>query len=150
MASVTLWRTYPTLNKVLIVRDDNYEGEEGAYVAEEKEDAAPADADPSGMLLVDAATGVTQPIAGEFRPISQQTFRPLQKTSRLNEFWAAIPDPEKNETEVGIFDTNHFGFRALMRIPKIKFNSMYMWVDEAGAKVYFVYRGHLLALPLPK
>jgi hypothetical protein len=33
-------------------------------------------------------------------------------------------------------------------IPKIKFNSMDMWVDEPGNKVYFVYRGHLLALPL--
>ena len=140
----------PTLNKVLIVRDDNYNDGEDAYTDPVQEDAAPSDADPSGMLLVDPATGVTQPIAGEFRPISQQSFRSLQKTARPNEFWAAIPDPEKNETEVGIFDTNHFGFRAIMRIPKIKFNSMYMWADEAGGKLYFVYRGHLLALPLPK
>jgi HEAT repeat protein len=140
----------PTLNKVLIVRDDSYEGEESSYIAEDKEDAAPSDADPSGMLLVDPATGSTQPIAGEFRPISQQTFRSLQKTSRPNEYWAAIPDPEKNETQVGIYDTNHFGFRSVLRIPKIKFNSMYMWADEAGGKLYFVYRGHLLALPLPK
>ena len=137
------------LNRVLIVRDDAYSGDY-EFAQPEDKDAAPADADPSGMLLVDPATGVTQPIAGEFRPISQQTFRPLQKTSRPNEYWAAIPKEEKNETEVGIFDMNHFGSRAVMRIPKIKFNSMYMWADEAGGKIYFVYRGHLLALPLPR
>ena len=137
------------LNRVLIVRDDAYSGDY-EFAQPEDKDAAPADADPSGMLLVDPATGVTQPIAGEFRPISQQTFRPLQKTSRPNEYWAAIPNEEKNVTEVGIFDMNHFGFRAVMRIPKIKFNSMYMWADEAGGKIYFVYRGHLLALPLPR
>jgi hypothetical protein len=139
----------PSLNRVLIVRDDAY-SDDSEFGTPVEEDAAPADADPSGMLLVDPATGITQPIAGEFRPISQQTFRSLQKTARPNEYWAAIPDEEKNATDVGIFDTNHFGFRALMRIPKIKFNSMYMCADEAGGKLYFVYRGHLLALPLPK
>jgi HEAT repeat protein len=141
----------PTLNRVLIVRDDSYDGEEG-YVEtpEGEEDITPEDDDPSGMLLVDAATGATQPIAGEFRPISQQTFRPLQRTGRINEYWAAIPDSEKNMTEVGIYDINHFGFRAVLTIPKMRFNSMDMYVDEPGGKVYFIYRGHLLALPLPK
>ena len=137
----------PGLNRVLIVRNDINEGY-APPVAEGEEDVTPDDADPSIMLLVDPATGITQPIAGEFRPLSQQTFRPLQKASKPGEFWAAMPDSEKNETEVGIYDTKYFGFRPILRIPKIKFNSMYMWADEPGGKLYFVYRGHLLALPL--
>lgn len=138
----------PTLNKFLVVRNDRY-NYEGEYY-DENEDSAPFDADPDGMMLVDPGTGATQPIAGEFRPLSQQTFRALQQTSKTHEFWAAIHDPEKNETQVGIYDTKLFGFKPVLRIPKINFNSMSMWVDEAGGKVYFVYRGHLLALPLQK
>jgi hypothetical protein len=135
-----------TLNKFLVVRNERYEYE-GEYF-QEAEDAAPDDAAPSGMLLVDPATGATQPIAGEFRPLAQQTIRPLQQTSKPNEYWAAIHDSEKNETQVGIYDTKVFGFKPVLHIPKINFNSMSMWVDETGGKVYFVYRGHLLALPL--
>lgn len=136
-----------TLNKFLVARNDyEYDGE---YV-QPAVDAAPDDVDPSGMLLVDPATGATQPVAGEFRPLSQQTFRPLQQTAKPNEYWAAIHDPEKNETQLGVYDTKVFGFKPVLRIPKINFNSMRMWVDETGGKVYFVYRGHLLALPLAK
>lgn len=135
-----------TLNKFLVVRNDRYEYE-GEYYQED-DDAAPFDADPGGMMLVDPVSGAVQPIAGEFRPLGQQTFRALQQSSKANEYWAAIHDPEKNETQVGIYDIKLFGFRTVLRIPKINFNSMSMWVDEAGGKVYFVYRGHLLALPM--
>ncbi|MFN0277982.1 MAG: hypothetical protein ACKVRN_05195 [Pyrinomonadaceae bacterium] len=139
----------PSLNKILVVNDNRYYGDhhEGGYSVE-AEDATPQDVSPADMLLLDAATGVTQPIAGEFRPLSQQTFRPLQSASKPNEFWAAIVDPEKNETQVGVYDARLFGFRPILRVPKINFNSMSMWVDESVGKVYFVYRGHLLALPL--
>lgn len=136
----------PMLGKVLLVRNDNYD-----YDAEssEDDDIVPEDADPAGMVLVDAATGATQEVSGEFRPLSQQTFRPLQKTAKQNEFWAAIPDSEKNETQVGLYNTRTFSFTPLLRVPKIRFNSMNMWVDEPGGKIYFVYRGHVLSLPIP-
>lgn len=134
-----------TLGKVLVVRR-YYEHEYGG----EDDDTVPADDDPEGMFLIDPPTGVVQPIAGEFRPLSQQTFRPLQKASKPNEFWAAVSDPETHATEVGIYDTRNFGFEPMLRIPKIAFNSMSMWVDESENKVYFVYRGHLLSLPLGK
>jgi hypothetical protein len=134
----------PSVNKVLVLR--NYY----SYAhSDEDEEPTPDDPEPDGMILVDAATGKIQPVAGEFRPLAQQTFRPLQNTSRPNEFWAAIHDAQKGGTEVGILETRFFGFRSVLRVPKIKFNSMSMWVDEAGGKVYFVYRGHLLSLPLP-
>ena len=108
------------------------------------------DIEPDSMFLIDAATGVMQPTRGEFRPLSQVTFRPLQKTTRPNEFWAAIIDAEKGSTQVGIYDIKVFGFKPVLTLPKIAFNSMDMFVDETGHKVYFVYRGHLLSVPLPK
>ncbi|HEY2847428.1 MAG TPA: hypothetical protein VGI80_06370, partial [Pyrinomonadaceae bacterium] len=57
-------------------------------------------------------------------------------------------DSERNATDVGTVDTRTFTFSPLLRVPKIKFDSMGMWVDEPHQKVYFVYRGHLLSLPL--
>lgn len=140
----------PTLNKVLIVEQGNdYEGED--YDVDETY-ADVVDDDPSGssMQLVDPATGLLQPASGEFRPLTQQTFRPLQKTTVPNEFWAAIPDSKENKTVVGIYDIKTFGFKTILTLPKMTFNSMSMWVDEAGKCIYFVYRGDLLKLPLGK
>ncbi len=141
-----------TLNKVLAVQQNEHDGEEG-YEGEgeaEIDDTVGDDPGPSEMLLIDPLTGATQPVSGEFRPLTQQTYRPLQKTAKLNEYWAAIPDVEKNETIVGVYDTKTFGFKTLLRVPKMTFNSMNMWVDEAERQVYFVYRGHLLRMPLGK
>lgn len=138
----------PTLNKVLLV--ERYDDPRPDDPDSDLDDPSSGRDDSDGMYLIDPVTGKTQTIAGEFRPLSQQTFRPLQKTGRPNEYWAAIPNEDKNETEFGIYDTNHFGLRTLLRIPKIRFNSMKMWVDEAGGKIYFVYRGQILSLPLPK
>ncbi len=136
----------PSLNRILIARDDSYGYDEYGEYAED--DTTPADADPDAMMLVDPATGVLTPAAGEFRPLDQQTFRPLQKTAKPGEYWAAMPGGEKNETQVGTYDTKTFTFRLVRRVPKIRFNSMDMWVDETENKIYFVYRGHLLTLPL--
>jgi hypothetical protein len=36
----------------------------------------------------------------------------------------------------------------LVTLPKISFDSCDMWVDTAEGKAYFVYEGHLLAMPL--
>ena len=102
------------------------------------------------MRFIAPNTGVVADVTGELRPWAQQTFRPLQRTSKPNEFWAALPDHEKNITEVGIYNAATLSFRRVMTVPKIKFNSMKMWVDEPGGKVLFVYRGHLLAVPLIK
>ena len=133
----------PSINKILVIRNDY------RYYRSDDEDTALADSDPDNLLLVDPATGVTNPAPGEFRPIAQQTYRALQKTAKPNEYWAAMIDEEKGLTEIGIYETKTFGFRPIMKVPKIRFNSMNMWVDEPGKKVYFVYRGHLLSLPMP-
>jgi hypothetical protein len=105
---------------------------------------------PGMFRLLDAETGRIGPTAGELRPLAQQYFRPLQPTGKAHEFWAAITDAEKNETSVGRYDSQLFGFTPVVRLPKILFDSLDMWVDQADGKVYFVYRGHLLAAPLAR
>lgn len=135
----------PMLNKVLIVYQNEYED----YLYDSNDDRRMPDTDPDSMFLIDPATGAMLPLKGEFRPLSQQTFRPLQKTSLANQYWAAIIDAEKGNTQIGIYDAKLFVFKPLLTLPKIAFNSMDMFVDEAAKKVYFVYRGHLLAVPLP-
>ncbi len=138
-----------SINKVLVVETQYYYGGETMrQVTPQLGEVAMADPEASEMMLLDPDTGVLQPIVGEMGPLTQQTFRPLQKAAKANEFWAAIPDVEKKTTSVGIYNTNNFGFKPVMQIPKIIFNSMSMWVDETEGKVYFCYRGHLLSLPL--
>ncbi len=132
-----------SINKVLVIRNDY------RYYRSEDEDTALTDPDPDNLLLVDPVTGVANPAPGEFRPAAQQTYRALQKSTKPNEYWAAMIDEEKGLTQIGIYETKTFGFRLVLKVPKIRFNSMDMWVDEPGKKVYFVYRGHLLSLPLP-
>jgi hypothetical protein len=45
-------------------------------------------------------------------------------------------------------DIRTFKFSTVVKVPKISFDSMDMWVDEPAGKIYFIYEGHLLALPL--
>lgn len=108
----------------------------------------------SEYYLIDAKTGTMQPVKGEFRPLEQQTYRPLQPTGKPDEFWAAIG--EEKYTNVGIYNTKTFTFKPVLKIPEISLTSMDIWVDEPVGKIFFVYEGmrkddgHLLSLPLPK
>jgi hypothetical protein len=103
------------------------------------------------FFLLDAETGIVQPLKGEARPLLQQTFRALQPLAASPDlFWTALPDREKNVTEFGIYNAKTLVFKPLLTLPEIIFNSMDMWVDEREGKFYFVYGGQLLALPLPK
>jgi hypothetical protein len=109
-------------------------------------------------FLLDPATGLSEKVSGEFSPLTQQSYRPLQPTGRPNEFWAAIPrewlspnepvDAEKNYTEIGRYNTKSFVFIPLIKFPKMMFDSMQIWGDEAEDKVYLAYNGHLLRLSL--
>jgi hypothetical protein len=99
--------------------------------------------------LLDAATGETRLVSGEFAPLRQEGKRFLQPTDKPNEFWVAIPDREKNQTRVGRYNLKEFSFQPVLLVPHITFDSMQMWVDQAGAKFYIVYESNLLRLPLP-
>lgn len=130
----------PSVNKVLTTEmgyegHESYEGEGG--IAEGR-----------AFYWLDVETGAVTPAAGEVQPLGQQTFRSLQPAQNAFEFWAAIHDRKKNETNVGVYNAKTFSFKPMLTIPKIDFDSMDMWVDGAAGKIYFVYSGHLLSLPL--
>lgn len=99
-------------------------------------------------LLLDPSTGVTQVVSGEFAPLYHKGDRFLQPTEKPDEFWAAITDREKSQTQIGRYSVKDFSFKPLMVVPQIVFDSMSMWVDAAQKKVYVVYKGQLLRLPL--
>jgi hypothetical protein len=128
---------------------ENYYGEHGGESYGE-DDEVRSDVPDGSMRFIMPEIGQVRDVVGEVRPLAQQTFRPLQKAARPGEFWTALPDHDKNLTEVGVYNPATLSFRLVMTVPKIKFNSMTMWVDEPGGKVYFVYRGHLLSMPLAK
>ncbi len=137
----------PAHNKVLLYRaKDNY----GNF--DKKDNPSPETPE---YYLLDAATGKTELVKGEFRPLIQQNFRPLQSTGNSNEFWAAIYDRDKNQTDIGRYDEKNFAFETVLIVPDISLDSMDIWVDETHGKVYFIYKGsyfgesHLLSLPLP-
>lgn len=128
----------PALNKVLIFADSRDREDELEKITDRK----------GNYFLLDVQTGIVQPVKGEVRPLAQQTFRPLQPAANADEFWAALPDGEKNETRIGIYNSKTLVFTSLLTVPEIKFDSMDMWADEKENKIYFVYEGHLLGLPL--
>ena len=99
--------------------------------------------------LLDPSTGVTRLVTGEFHPLYEKGKRFLQSTDQSNEFWAAIPDENKKQTQVGRYNVKDFTFKSLLTVPHISFQSLSMWVDERQKKLYVVYEGQLLRLPLP-
>ena len=133
-------------NKVLLRRaaDEN----------SEKKTDNPSPATPEYYLL-DANTGKTELVKGEFQPLITQTFRSLQSNGKPNEFWATVYSRAKNETDFGVYNTQDFTFKSLMKLPEILIDSMEIWVDEKDSKIYFIYGGdygretHLLSLPMP-
>lgn len=110
--------------------------------------AKPPGPDVATYYLIDPKTGDIQPVAGEFGPLRQQGKRFLQTTNEPNQYWAALPDETKNQTVVGRYSLKDFSFKPILTVPQILFDSMSMWVDEKQGRLYFVYRGQLLRLPL--
>ena len=98
--------------------------------------------------LLDAATGDIQLVSGEFAPLRQGNKRFLQSTGKPDEYWAAIPNERRNQTQVGRYNIKDFSFKPVLVIPHISFDSMSMWVDESRNKLYLVYNFQLLRLPL--
>ncbi|HEX6046253.1 MAG TPA: HEAT repeat domain-containing protein [Pyrinomonadaceae bacterium] len=126
----------PNVGKVLVQR------QKGEYVSE------PTGPDHAEYYLLDAATGETRAVTGEFEPLLQGGYRFLQHTDKPDEYWAAIPDQAKDQTRVGRYNVRDFSFKQVMIVPRIEFDSMTMWVDAKQEKVYVVYKGQLLRLRL--
>jgi hypothetical protein len=99
--------------------------------------------------LLDPATGKTEVMEGEFAPLCQLTYRPLQPTGNPDEAWAAIPSEDGNATRIGRYDMKQFKFAPILALPGAIFTSMDMWVDEAEGAAYVVLNEDLLRIPLP-
>lgn len=99
-------------------------------------------------FLLAPDTGETQSVSGEFAPLLQEGKRFLQATGKTDEFWAAIPDAPKDQTQVGRYNVKTFSFASVLTIPHISFDSMSTWVDEKRGKIYIAYKGQLLSIPL--
>ena len=100
------------------------------------------------FYLIDPQTGEVKPVSGEFEPLRQEGKRFLQPIGEPGQYWAAIPDQDKNQTQVGRYNLKDFSFKPVLTVPQISFDSMSMWVDEKAGKLYVVYKGQLLRLPL--
>ena len=129
----------PVANKVVVKRSKS------AYTHPAFKPKGP---DKPEYFLLDPATGVTRLVSGEFAPLQQSGHRFLQATEKPDEFWAAISDEKKNHTQVGRYNLKDFSFKAVTTVPQLLFDSMAMWVDASQKKVYIVYKGQLLRLPL--
>ena len=99
--------------------------------------------------LLDPATGKSEPMTGQFEPLAYTNYRPLQPTSNPDEAWAAIPDREQAQTQIGRYDLKRFAFKPVLTLPEVRFTSMAMWVDEPESAAYITIGGDLLRIPLP-
>ncbi len=106
--------------------------------------------------LIDPATWTSEVVEGEFRPLADQTYRPLQPTGRPDEYWAAIDETAQinhkftTAVRVGRYDAKRFAFTPVVTLPDVRFSSMEMWVDEPGGGIYVAVNGDLLRIPLPQ
>lgn len=103
--------------------------------------------------LLDITTGETQMVNGEFGPLHDESWRPLQPTGKPDEVWAAVLlDPRNPEAgaKIGHYNLRQFKFESILEIPGIWLNSMSFWVDTASSRVLLVVNGDLLSLDLPE
>jgi hypothetical protein len=127
----------PVHGKVLLRRAKNRHAPSNLSVGPERPE----------YYLLDAETGKTQLVSGVFAPLNGSAGRFLQATENLNEYWAAIIDQEKNQTQVGRYSLKDFSFKSILTIPHLTFLSSSMWVDAKDEKLYVVYENQLLRLP---
>jgi hypothetical protein len=98
---------------------------------------------------LDAETGTLTKVKGDVAALAQQSYRPLQAVAgKPDEYWAAIPNSEENETVIGTYNERTLAFKAVRTLPQIGFTSVEMWVDEIENKAYIAYSGHLLSVSL--
>jgi hypothetical protein len=129
----------PPLGKVLLKRA------KGDYIPTGSKAQGPERPE---YFLLDPATGAVRPVSGDFAPLSEARNRFLQSTEKPDEYWAAISDDKKTQTQIGRYSFKDFSFKPMTTVPQLMFDSTSMWVDAGQKKVYVVYKGQLLRLPL--
>ncbi|MGV3658823.1 MAG: hypothetical protein ACO1TE_01525 [Prosthecobacter sp.] len=126
-------------------------------VARARDEDAPGVAPEAGpekteYHLVDPATGALRRVTGEFSPLQDESWRPLQRTGKPDVVWAVVPRRDKEgrwHTGIGRYDLRSFTFTKLIEIPRLYFTSMDVWVDAEAGQIFLAVNGDLLALPLP-
>ncbi|HCN76129.1 MAG TPA: hypothetical protein DIT13_02910 [Verrucomicrobiales bacterium] len=101
--------------------------------------------------LLEASTGELERVKGEFQPLHDETWRPLQNTAKQGIVWAALPSMEKGRqtgTLIGRYDLSSFHFETFMKVPVLQFSSMDFWVEESKKRVWIVVNNDLLSLPM--
>jgi hypothetical protein len=83
-----------------------------------------------------------------YAPWFQQLPRRLQKADgrKANVVWLSMRTDYG--TRVGRYDVESFRWLSRQAIPALRVQIADIWVDEESHRVYFVYKGHLLAVPL--
>lgn len=96
--------------------------------------------------LLNISTGNKTSMPADCPSLTEIKERPLQKAPGQNEYYAA--KYTSGTTIVGKLNTATFKFSKIAEYKGLNFNSMRMWVDEAGKKVYAVINGDLLELAI--
>lgn len=88
-------------------------------------------------FLLDVATGNSETVAGEFRPLTDYNWVPLrlQPSSEANVFWATIDNekpehPGEFDSDFGRYNTHDFSFTPILHLPGVRLDSDKIWVDE--------------------
>jgi len=83
-----------------------------------------------------------------YAPWFQQLPRRLQKADGHGAKVVWLSMRTDDDTRVGRYDIESFRWLGQQVIPGLRVQTKDIWVDEESHRVYFVYRGHLLAVPL--
>ena len=86
--------------------------------------------------LLDHSKNEVVEVEGTFWPWYHHADLPLQSSQKSNWVWAAKFDPDKNQTEIYLYDILNFKTKYVMTIHSFLFNSSSMWVDEAQKQVF--------------
>ena len=101
--------------------------------------------------LLNPATGELERVRGEFGPLEDQTWRPLQPADEPGVVWASVSKHDNGRPEsvmLGRYDLRTFKFTKVMDLPLWPVSSLDFWVDEK-ARVVYLAKGDLLRFSLP-
>ncbi len=104
------------------------------------------------LHILDPATGENRDVDGALFTSKELWFQELPRQLQPvrgveHAVWIAVPT--ETATKIGQFNTKTFEWLGSELIPNLKLETKHLWVDEPEKKVYIVYKGHLLSIPLP-
>jgi hypothetical protein len=106
---------------------------------------------PVAYRLLDPVTGKTTELkyVDVAKCLRQPMKRPWQATGKPGVIWMAYTGATDSDGCLGRFDTRELRLCGWTSIDSLAFDNDHCWIDEAAKKIYIVFRGHLLRVPLP-